>query len=154
MRVNLTPFGYPRFGEVPTEQDQSCKEGVMANRTVRVIVIDPKERAITKREHDGSLKSLQKMVGGNVELIRFSDTDCYVNENGMYLAEKHTFTYRDPVRGWTVPLIGTAVLFKLTKTGKEGSCTLSLDTVRERVRWEDHQYPEGNNRSGMIAALR
>jgi hypothetical protein len=105
-------------------------------KTIRVVVIDPKQRTVTERQIAPTLQSLQQIVGGSIELVRFSDCDCNVNENGHYLAEKHTFIYTDPKHGPTVPLIGTAVLFgELTRGGRETSLKLPLDAVRERVRF-------------------
>ena len=105
-------------------------------KTIRVIVIDPKERTVTERQIEPTLQNLQKIVGGSIELVRFSDCDCNVNENGHYLPEKNTFVYTDPKHGPTVPLIGTAVLFgKLSPGGRETSLNLPLDAVRERVRF-------------------
>jgi hypothetical protein len=43
------------------------------------------------------------------------------------------FRYNDAKRGWTVPLIGSALLLKLHGNGGYLPCTLSLDTVRQRV---------------------
>src|SRR5258708_957738 len=97
---------------------------VVYDRTLRLTSIDPRAGGVHKR---------RRYVCGNV---RFSDCDCNVNENGHYLAEKHTFIYTDSKHGPTVPLIGTAVLFgELTRGGREASLKLPLDAVRERVRF-------------------
>lgn len=123
-------------------------------KTIRVIVIDPKEQTVTEREIELTLRNLQQIVGGSIELVRFSDCDCNVNQNGHFLKEKHTFVYTDPNHGPTVALIGTAVLFgKLTRGGRETSLKLPLDVVRKRVRFPSPSATEGDNRSGAVTAL-
>jgi hypothetical protein len=89
-----------------------------------------------ERQIEPTLQHLRQLVGGLIELVRFSDGDCNANENGHFLKEKHTFVYTDPKHGLTVPLIGMAVLFgKLTRGGCETSLRLSLDAVTQRVQF-------------------
>jgi hypothetical protein len=53
---------------------------------MRVIIINAKDRTITATEIDGSLKSLQQIVGGLIEPVYDGLDDahhCYVNEEGL-----------------------------------------------------------------------
>jgi hypothetical protein len=101
----------------------------------RFVVINPKEKTVTETDIEPTLANLRQIVGGAIELVRFSDTECYVNEHGHYLKEKHYLIYDDPKHGRTVPLIGTAILFRMTPGGKERDCKLSVETVKGRVQF-------------------
>ena len=105
------------------------------NKTIRVVIINPNEETITERDipQKDNYQVLREIVRGSIELVRFSDVDMYVNENGRYLKGASVFRYNDAKRGWTVPLIGSALLLKLHGNGGYMPCTLSLDTVRQRV---------------------
>jgi hypothetical protein len=104
---------------------------------MRVVVIDPYERTITegRTSTPPNFREFQQIVGGTFQTLHFTDTDCYINENGRYLEEQASFVYVDPKHGPTVPLIGRAFLC-WHRGDVETDCKLSLDTVRERVRWE------------------
>jgi hypothetical protein len=58
-------------------------------KPVRVVVVDPKARTVTEQEITPTLEELQRLVGGLIELVRFSDCDANVNENGHFLKEQH-----------------------------------------------------------------
>jgi hypothetical protein len=49
-----------------------------------VIVIDPKERRVTERQIELTLRKFQQTVGGEIELARFSDCAAYVHGKGVF----------------------------------------------------------------------
>jgi Domain of unknown function (DUF3846) len=54
---------------------------------MRAIIIDAKHRTITVTDIDGSVKSLQQIVGGLIEPVTqgLDEFDhCYVNEEGLH----------------------------------------------------------------------
>jgi hypothetical protein len=53
---------------------------------MRAIIINPEDRTITETEIDGSLKTLQQIVGGLIEPVcqgLDQHHHCYVNEEGL-----------------------------------------------------------------------
>jgi hypothetical protein len=53
---------------------------------MRAIIINAKDRTVTETEIDGSLKSLQQIVGGLIEPVTQGLDGfhhCYVNEEGL-----------------------------------------------------------------------
>ena len=101
---------------------------------MRVIVIDPKKRTITEQQVEQHHQAFQKIVGGMVERLRFSECWCGVNETERN-PETHAWRWIDPKRGRTRPLNGRAFLCN-NSGDREADCTLTLETVKERVKWE------------------
>lgn len=103
---------------------------------MRAIVINAKDRTVTEAEIDGSLKSLQEIVGGLIEPVYDGLDDqhhCYVNEEGLLDGPQHFFMYRDGHQ----PLAGNGVILSSTDDGDEAPCTLPLEWVKERVTFMD-----------------
>jgi hypothetical protein len=53
---------------------------------MRAIIVNPKDRTITATDIDGSLKTLQQIVGGLIEPVSQGLDEyrhCYVNEEGL-----------------------------------------------------------------------
>jgi hypothetical protein len=103
---------------------------------MRAIVINAEDRTITETEIDGSLESLQRIVGGMIESVTQGldgTHHCYVNEEGLLDDPRHFFMFR----GGHQPLAGNGVILSLTEDGEEASCTLSLEWVAERVSFMD-----------------
>ena len=105
---------------------------------MRVIVINAKDRTVTVAEIDGSLKSLQHIVGGLITTVYDGLDDshhCYVNDEGLLHNPQHFFMFE----GGHQPLAGNGVILSSTDDGDEAPCTLSLDWVQERVTFMDPQ---------------
>jgi hypothetical protein len=103
---------------------------------MRAIIINAKDRTITAIEIDGSLKSLQRIVGGLIEPVYDGLDDahhCYVNEEGLFDHPKHFFFFKDGHQ----PLAGNGVILSSTEDGDEAPCTLLLDWVKDRVTFMD-----------------
>jgi hypothetical protein len=105
---------------------------------MRAIIINPEDRTITETETDGSLKTLQQIVGGLIEPVYQGLDDnhhCYVNEEGLLDDPQYFFMFTDGHQ----PLAGHGVILSTTDDGGEAPCTLSLDWVKERVTFLDLQ---------------
>jgi hypothetical protein len=103
---------------------------------MRAIVINAKDRIITETDTDGSLKSLQQIVGGLIQPVYDGLDDshhCYVNEEGLLDNPQHFFFLKDGHQ----PLAGNGVILASTDDGDEAPCTLSLDSVQQRVTFMD-----------------
>jgi hypothetical protein len=103
---------------------------------MRAIVINAQDRTITETEIDGSLTSLQQIVGGMIEPVSQGlgdDHHCYVNEEGLLDQPRHFFMFRDGHQ----PLAGNGVILSSTDDGDEAPCTLSRDWVQDRVTFMD-----------------
>jgi hypothetical protein len=103
---------------------------------MRAIIINAKDRTITETEIDGSLKSLQNIVGGLIEPVYQGLDDphhCYVNEEGLLEDPQHFFMFA----GGHQPLAGNGVILSSTDDSYQGPCTLSLDWVKEHVTFMD-----------------
>lgn len=103
---------------------------------MRAIVINSADRTITETEIDGSLPSLQQIVGGLIEPVTQGLDGlhhCYVNEEGLLDDPQHFFMFKDGHQ----PLAGNAVILAETDDGGEAPCSLSLDWVKDRVTFMD-----------------
>ena len=106
--------------------------------TMRAIIINPEDRTITETEIDGSLKSLQHIVGGLIEAVYQGLDDnhhSYVNEEGLVNNPQYFFMFKDGHQ----PLAGNGVVLSSTDDGGEAPCTLALDWVKECVTFMDLQ---------------
>jgi hypothetical protein len=103
---------------------------------MRAIVINARDRTITEIDFDGSLTSLQSIVGGLIEAV-YSGLDehhhCYVNEEGLLERPEFFFMFRDGHQ----PLAGNGIILSTTEDGDEAACTVPLDWVKERVTFMD-----------------
>jgi Domain of unknown function (DUF3846) len=103
---------------------------------MRAIVINAKDRTITATEIDGSLTSLQQIVGGLIEPVYDGLDDahhCYVNEEG-FLDQPHYFFM---FKGGHQPLAGNGVIVGSGLIADEAPCSLSLDWVNKHVTFMD-----------------
>ena len=103
---------------------------------MRAIIINAKDRTITATEIDGSLKSLQQIVGGLIEPVYDGLDDshhCYVNEEGLLDHPQHLFMFKDGHQ----PLAGNGVIVGSGLIADEAPCTLSVEWLKERVTFMD-----------------
>ena len=103
---------------------------------MRAIIVNSKDRTITETDIDGSLNTLQKIVGGLIEPVSHGLDDnhhCYVNEEGLLNDPQSFFMFT----GGHQPLAGNGVILSSTDDGAEAPCILSLDCVKERVTFMD-----------------
>ena len=103
---------------------------------MRAIIINAKDRTITATDIDGSLKTLQQIVGGLIEPVTQGLDEyhhCYVNEEGLLHDPQSFFMFTDGHQ----PLAGNGVILSSTDDGGEAPCTLLLDWVIERVTFMD-----------------
>ena len=103
---------------------------------MRAIIINAQDRTVTETEIDGSLESLQQIVGGLIEPVSQGLDDehhCYVNEEGLYDNPRHFFLFKNGHQ----PLAGNGVILASTDDGDEAPCTLPLDWVKQRVTFMD-----------------
>ena len=103
---------------------------------MRAIIINAEHRTITETDIDGSLKSLQQIVGGLIEPVYQGLDDnhhCYVNEEGLLNDPQHFFMFRDGHQ----PLAGNGLILSSTDDGGEAPCSLPLDWVKENVTFMD-----------------
>lgn len=103
---------------------------------MRAIIINATDRTITATDIDGSLKTLQQIVGGMIEAVSQGLDEfhhCYVNEEGLLYHPQHFFMFRDGHQ----PLAGNGVILSSTADGDEAPCTLLLDWVKDRVTFMD-----------------
>jgi Domain of unknown function (DUF3846) len=103
---------------------------------VRAIVINSRDRSITETQIDGSLQSLQHIVGGLIQSVEQGLDDehhCYVNEEGLLEIPRHFFMFA----GGHQPLAGNDIILSSTDDGDEAPCTLPLDWVKDRVTFMD-----------------
>ena len=104
---------------------------------MRAIIINAKDSTITEAEIDGSLKSLQHIVGGLIQPVYDGLDDkhhCYVNEEGLLNNPQHCFMFNPDSHQ---PLAGNGVILASTDDGDEAPCTLPLEWVKERVTFMD-----------------
>ena len=103
---------------------------------MRALIINAKDRTVTETDIDGSLDSLQKIVGGLIEPVTQGlddDHHCYVNEDGLFENPQHFFMFE----GGHQPLAGNGVILSSTEDGDEAPCTLPLHWVKQRVTFMD-----------------
>jgi len=103
---------------------------------MRAIIVNPEDRTITETKIDGSLKTLQQIVGSMIEPVYQGLDDnhhCYVNEEGLLYDPQYFFMFKDGHQ----PLAGHGVILSTTDDGGEAPCTLSVDWVKERVTFMD-----------------
>jgi hypothetical protein len=103
---------------------------------MRAIVINPEDRTIRETDVDGSLETLQHIVGGLIEPVHQGLNEhhhCYVNEEGLLDDPRYFFMFR----GGHQPLAGNGVILALTEEGEEAPCTLPLEWIAERVSFMD-----------------
>jgi hypothetical protein len=101
---------------------------------MRAILINPGDRTISETDVDGSLETLQHIVGGLIEPVHQGLDEhhhCYVNEEGLLDDPRYFFMFE----GGHQPLAGTGIILSLTDDGDEAPCTLPLAWVEERVRF-------------------
>lgn len=99
---------------------------------MRAIIINAKDRTVSESDIDGSLKSLQQIVGDLIEAVYQGleeNHHCYVNEEGLLDNPQYFFMFKDGHQ----PLSGNGIILSSTDDGGEAPCTLSLDWVKERV---------------------
>jgi hypothetical protein len=124
--------GFPESGPPPAWEQLPASGGP----AMRAIIINAKDRTITATEIDGSLKSLQRIVGGLIEPVYDGLGDahhCYVNDEGLFDHPQHFFFFRNGHQ----PLAGNGVILSSTEDGDEAPCTLLLDWVKDRVTFMD-----------------
>jgi hypothetical protein len=105
---------------------------------MRAIIVNSKDRTITETDIDGSLKTLQQIVGGLIEPVSQGldgNHHCYVNEEGLLDNPQSFFMFKDGHQ----PLAGDGVILSLTDAGDEAPCTLPLNWVKERVTFMDRE---------------
>jgi hypothetical protein len=103
---------------------------------MRAIIINSEHRTITETDIDGSLKSLQHIVGGLIEPVYQGLDDhhhCYVNQEGLLGDPQHFFMFKDGHQ----PLAGNGVILSSTNDGDEAPSVLPIDWVKERVTFMD-----------------
>jgi hypothetical protein len=103
---------------------------------MRAIIINARDRTITETEIDGSLKSLQDIVGGLIEPVYEGldeDHHCYVDGEGLLKSPRCFFLFRDGHQ----PLAGNGIILGTTKDGGEAACTLPLAWPVEHVTFMD-----------------
>jgi Domain of unknown function (DUF3846) len=103
---------------------------------MRAIVINSHDRSITETQIDGSLQSLQRIVGGLIQSVDQGlddDHHCYVNEEGLFENPRHFFMFA----GGHQPLAGNGVILASTSDGGEAPCRLPLQWVQDRVTFMD-----------------
>jgi hypothetical protein len=103
---------------------------------MRAIIINAQDRTISETDIDGSLKSLQHIVGGLIETVYdglYDNHHCYVNEEGLLDQPQHFFMFKDGHQ----PLAGNGIILASTQDGDEAACNLTLDWVKERVTFMD-----------------
>lgn len=97
---------------------------------MRAIVIDALKREVREEQISGDLESLQKAVGGMIELVYIDDEhDMFVNEEGLINGTQEFFTYH----GGHQPFAGSAVIVRHNAEGETTAATMSLADVIERV---------------------
>jgi hypothetical protein len=85
---------------------------------MRAIILNPEDRTITETELDGSLKTLQHIVGVLIEPVYQGLDDnhhCYVNEEGLLDNPQYFFMFTDGHQ----PLAGNGVILSSTDDGGE-----------------------------------
>ena len=106
---------------------------------MRAIVIDARQRTVNEAEIDGSLASLQGVVGGLIDPVypglEGTGHHCYVNDEGLLNNPQHFFMLTDGHQ----PLAGNAVILSTTGEGDEAPCSLPLHWVKKRVTFMDVQ---------------
>jgi uncharacterized protein DUF3846 len=105
---------------------------------MRAIIINAEARAVSEAEIDGSLKSLQGVVGGLITPVYDgldSKHHAYVNDEGLLNNPQHFFMLKDGHQ----PLAGNGVILSDDGEGGEAPCTLPLDWVKERVTFMDQR---------------
>ena len=106
---------------------------------MRAIVIDAEARTVSETDIDGSLRSLQGIVGGLIDPVypglEGTGHHCYVNDEGLLNNPQHFFMLKDGHQ----PLAGNGVVLSTTPGGDEAPCALPLGWVRERVTFMDVQ---------------
>jgi hypothetical protein len=98
---------------------------------MRAIVIDAKKQQVYEQDIRGSLKCLQQIVGGYIELATHIDDehDLFVDEEGLLKQPEHFFEYE----GAHQPFAGNGVIVSHDDEGETKGAKLSLEEVRARV---------------------
>ena len=90
---------------------------------MRAIVINAADRTVSEAQIDGSLKSLQQIVGGLIDPVYpgldGTDHHCYVNDEGLLNNPQHFFMLKDGHQ----PLAGNGVILSTTHDGDEAPAT-------------------------------
>jgi hypothetical protein len=104
---------------------------------MRAIIVNSQERSVSEADIDGSLKSLQNIVGGLIDTVypglEHTGHHAYVNDEGLLNNPQHFFMLKDGHQ----PLAGNGVILSDDGEGNEAPCTLPLDWVKDRVEFMD-----------------
>jgi hypothetical protein len=124
---------------------------------MRAIIINAKDRTITETDINGSLTTLQQIVGGLIEPVSQGldgNHHCYVNEEGLLNGPQNFFMFKDGHQ----PLAGNGVILSLTDGGDESALHLAarLDQGTRHVHGSGSRAPvvpgplirNGSGRSG------
>ena len=87
---------------------------------MRAIIINAKDRTISETDIDGSLKTLQQIVGGMIEAVSQGLDEshhCYVNEEGLLDDPQHFFMFRNGHQ----PLAGNGVILSIHGRRRRGA---------------------------------
>ena len=129
----------PERGINPAGRESDCRARPLpapGGFALRAIIVNSKDRTIIETEIDGSLKTLQQIVGGLIEAVYQGLDDnhhCYVNEEGLLDDPQYFFMFTDGQQ----PLAGQGVILSSTDEGGEAPCTLSTDWVKQCVTFMD-----------------
>jgi hypothetical protein len=103
---------------------------------MRAIIINSKEQTITEANVDGSLKTLQQIVGGLIDAVSAGLPEghvCYVNDEGLLNNPEHFFMFKDGHQ----PLAGNGVIVSTRCDGDDAPCTLSIAWALVHVTFMD-----------------
>ena len=100
----------------------------------KAILIDPTEKTITEVDYDelGSYRQIYELIDADLfDVLRLDDGDAiYVDDEGLYNKQDY-FLYGE----YPQPLAGRGLVLGTDEEGETIAPKISIDTVRQQVRW-------------------
>jgi len=110
---------------------------------VRVVQVDPALRMVSAAESDGSLRSLQALVGGPLQIVPFQPVRRGLRGHHLYVSETGRLNPRLAVQRWHLRgwhekyMCGPGIFLMSTPDGDEAPATVSIADVARLVTWVD-----------------
>lgn len=100
---------------------------------MKTFIIDPVLRVVAEHDYDGDWRSIAPALDCHLfDVVGLPKGDLFVDDEGLYRDGQQFFL----IEGCPQPLAGRGMLFgKADKDGVESPSPLTIDEVREMVRW-------------------
>lgn len=103
---------------------------------MRAILIDTPNKEIVEVDVDGSLDSFYETIGcSDINSVRLSPSEYLWVDGESLLLNKQLPLFQ--VAGYPDPLMGKGLILGVSHIGDNQATKLSVEFVRERVKWRD-----------------